>query len=68
MSMTTVAEYVEGAFETAALQRTQVQSAGTIIAQFLRIREGLIGRIGDHKIDAVAATLTAGILAKNKDD
>lgn len=67
MSVTTVAEYLEGALEAEPLRRAQVKSAGTIIAQFLLVREGLTGRVPDDKVDSVAATLTAGIWANNQD-
>ena len=45
MSSTTVGEYIEGAQVSESLRRAQVKSAGTIIAQFLLVREGLAGRV-----------------------
>lgn len=60
---TSVAEYIEGAIKSESLQRGQVKSAGTIISQFLLVREGLIGRVPEHELNATAATLTAGIWA-----
>jgi hypothetical protein len=40
MTITSVNEYGDGAIEAPGLQRTQTQSAGAIIAQFLLAREG----------------------------
>lgn len=67
MSTTTVSEYVEGAQTLEALRRSQIKSAGTIVAQFLLVREGLRGRVDDANVDAIAATLTAGIWSNNQD-
>ena len=66
MTNITVAEYLEGALESEELQRKQIASAGTIISQFLLVREGLKESVGTAQLDAVAATLTAGIYASNK--
>jgi hypothetical protein len=65
MTRVDVNEYVESAMDTEALQRAQIKSAGTIIAQFLLVREGLTGRIPDNELNATAATLTAGIWASS---
>jgi|GEM_PF-3809379 len=66
-AVTSVKEYVEGTIESESLRRPQTQSAGTIIAQFLLVREGLQGRVPEAELNSVAATLTAGIWANNSD-
>ncbi len=67
MNTTTIDEYIEGAQASDALRRAQVKSAGTIIAQFLLVRDGLAGRVAEENVDAIAATLTAGIWANTSD-
>jgi hypothetical protein len=61
MKNITVAEYLEAAQESEDLQRKQIIEAGTILSQFLLVREGLAEKVEPHQIDAIAATLTVGI-------
>ena len=67
MKNVSVHEYIDAAIGNDTLERAQVKSAGSIIAQFLVIRKGLEGRIPTEELSATAATLTAGIWASPSD-
>jgi hypothetical protein len=61
MTNVSVHEYIDAAVSSETLERSQVKSAGNIIAQFLLVRKGLEGRIPSEDLSVTAATLTAGI-------
>ncbi|MFC3459717.1 hypothetical protein [Massilia haematophila] len=64
MTNVSVHEYVDSAINSPGLERAQIQSAGTIIAQFLQVKKGLEGRVSSDVLDVTAATLTAAIWAR----
>jgi hypothetical protein len=61
MANASVHEYIDAAIGNVTLERAQVKSARSIIAQFLVIRKGLDHRIPSEELSSTAATLTAGI-------
>lgn len=65
MANVNVHEYIDAAIGNDTLERAQIQSAGTIIAQFLQVKKGLEGRVKSEALDVTAATLTAAIWARN---
>ena len=61
-----ISEYVDAAIDDEGSERSRMNSAATIIAQFLTVKEGLAGRVSPESIDATAATLTAAIWANSR--
>jgi hypothetical protein len=65
MLASNVKKYVDEAIVSESLQRAQLKRVGAMISNFLLVRDGLEGRVPHAELNAIAATLTAGIWGSN---